>query len=200
MAISTHLVAKGENIVSNSNLLEELRAAHAILDGHFLLTSGWHSRQFFQMARVVEQPSLLQTWCQRLAGLMPASPTCVAAPLGGIVISYEMAHIFHGRSISALKSPEGTMILPEGLLTPGEEVVIIEDAVATGLSVRKVIRAVTEQGGRVKAIGALVNRAQTTFAPLPFYAVLDLGQPVPSWKPEDCPLCQQGVPLVRPKT
>lgn len=185
--------------MGNTALMNELRNADAILEGHFLLTSGWHSQQFFQMARVVEQPALLQKWCSRLAEQMPPAQTCVAAPLGAIVISYEMARLFHGRSIAALKSPDGRMTLPADRLAPGESVVIIEDAVATGLSVRKVIQAVTEQGGRVSAIGALVNRSQTSFGDLPFYAVLNLEKPVPSWEPQNCPLCKQGIPLVRPK-
>ncbi|MDA8194057.1 MAG: orotate phosphoribosyltransferase [Thermaerobacter sp.] len=180
----------------------QLKDIGADLQGHFRLTTGRHSSRFFMLARISERPHILQAWCRQLYGLVShlGVGTFVGAALGGILPAYAMAEVAGGRALFANKMPDGTMQLYPGALSPGEPVMVIEDAVATGSSIRKVIRAIEEQQGHVAAIGAFVDRGTPLAWGMPFYAVMRLAEPVPMWDAEQCPLCQKGVPLTRPKT
>lgn len=180
----------------------QLKAIGADLDGHFILTTGKHSSRFFMLARISEHPAVLEAWCRELwQNLQPyAVTTFVGAAVGGILPAYEMATVAHGRALFAEKVPDGSMQLYDGALEHGEPVIVIEDAVATGSSIRKVIAAVEDQKAHVVAIGAFVDRGTEITWPVPFTAVLRLSEPVPMWEPEHCPLCEAGIPLVKPKS
>ncbi len=181
-----------------------LREAGAYLQGHFLLTTGRHSDQFFLLARLTERPQWLMPWAQELARrLEPYQVSTVVGPaVGGIIPAFAVAGFWPGsRMLFAEKDSGGTMTFRRGFrVEPGEGVVVIEDAVTTGGSVAQVIEAVKAQGGRVQAVGALVDRSQ---GPLrftePLVSLLRTG-PIPHWDPADCPLCQEGVALTRPKS
>lgn len=173
----------------------------AELRGHFLLTTGLHSPRFFLMARLGEHPSKMLRWGAKLGELLAHydAPTVVGAALGGIIPAYAVAASSQRRVIFAEKTQAGPMALYSGALDPGEKVLVIEDAVATGSSIRKVMAAVADQQGEVVAIGALIHRGSEIAWPVPFHSVVSLSEPVPMWPPDTCPLCQEGIPLTRPK-
>lgn len=180
----------------------QLKSIGADLEGHFLLTTGKHSSRFFMLARISERPDLLQLWCEHLwKYLEPLGvKTFVGAALGGVIPAYGMASQAEGRALFAEKMPDGSMQLYAGALQPGEPVIVIEDAVATGSSIRKVMQAIVNQHSRVAAIGAFVDRGSSIEWDVPFVSVVRLTQPVPMWDPADCPLCMADIPLIRPKS
>lgn len=179
----------------------QLKEVGADLSGHFLLTTGRHSSRFFLLARIAERPHLLSQWSLQLAEkLKPYGvQTFVGAAVGGILPAFAMADAIGGRALYAMKQENGHMQLYPGALQPGESVILIEDAVATGSSLRKVMAAVTAQQGVVVAIGAFVHRGEPIAWDIPFHAVVKLGAPVPMWDADACPLCHAGVPLTLPK-
>lgn len=181
-----------------------LKEVGAYLTGHFLLTTGRHSNQFFLMARLTERPALFNSWAQELARrLEPFGALTVVGPaVGGIVPAYAVAsHWSHSRMLFAEKVEGGGMAFKRGFhIQPDEPVVVVEDAVTTGSSVKHVIDAVHHAGGQVRAVGTLVDRHQGDLAfSEPLVSLLRCLD-VPNWEPSDCPLCQQGVALTRPKT
>lgn len=184
--------------------LNDLEEIGAYLRGHFLLTTGRHSDQFFLLARLTEQPHRLEEWAGQLAQKLASyrTETVVGPAMGGILPGYAMARQWPGsRFIFAEKASDGTMEFRRGFrLEHGEPVVIVEDAVTTGSSVDKVVTAVQRAGGIVKALGALVDRSpgMERWAPTPFEAVVSV-RDIPAWEPKDCPLCQQQIPLNWPK-
>lgn len=183
--------------------LADLEDVGAYLRGHFLLTTGRHSDQFFLFARLTEYPHRLRPWVRLLAErLRPYGARTVAGPaVGGIIPAYAVAAEWPDtRVIFAEKDEAQGMTFKRGFqLKAGEPVVVVEDAVTTGSSVRRVVDAVARLGGTVVAVGALIDRSggQADWG-CPFESVLRLT--VPSWLPEECPLCRADIPLTRPKS
>jgi orotate phosphoribosyltransferase len=169
----------------------------ALLEGHFLLSSGLHSPRYLQCARVLMDPPLATRLGGRLAErirplLGGASPGAVVAPaLGGVIVSHEVGRALGCRALFTERE-KGRMTLRRGFtVEEGEGVVVVEDVVTTGGSTREVIEAVRAAGARVLAVGSLVDRSG---------GAVDLGPPrcallsleVPSYAASDCPLCAAG--------
>lgn len=191
-------------MMANDERLRELEDIGAYLRGHFLLTTGRHSDQFFLLARLTERPPLLSRWAERIAEkLRPLGPidAVVGPAVGGIIPAYAVAEALAGpKAIFTEKAADGTMALRRGFtLSPRERVVVVEDAVTTGSSVQKVLDAIDGTGAQIIAVAALVDRTggKPPWA-LPFVPVLTLT--IPSWDPSDCPLCKQQVPVIAPKS
>ncbi len=174
----------------------------ALLQGHFLLSSGLHSPRYLQCARVLMDPPLATRLCQALAErLVPriaGTPGAVVAPaLGGVLVAHEVARAFGCRGLFTERQ-EGVMTLRRGFsLEAGESVVVVEDVITTGGSTREVMDAVRAKGARVVAVGSLVDRSA---------GKVDLGVPresllaleVPSYAAEVCPLCASGSKPEKP--
>lgn len=184
--------------------MDDLREVGAYLQGHFLLTTGRHSDQFFLLARLTEYPERLRPWVETLAlQLKPYGARTVVGPaVGGIIPAFAVSALLpESRMLFAEKDETGGMRFKRGFrLEAGEPVVVVEDAVTTGSSVDKVVQAVRQAGGMVRAVGALVDRTENPIAhwDFPFHAVTRVAK-VSSWEPADCPLCQAGIALERPK-
>lgn len=183
---------------------ESLKQSGAYLEGHFLLTTGRHSNQFFLLARLTERPDWLDPWAHALAERLRghALRTVVGPAVGGIIPAYAVAsHLADTRVLFAEKSDDGGMVFKRGFhIEPGERVAIVEDAVTTGSSVAKVVDAVKRAGGMVDVVGALIDRSQGALRfQEPLEALLRV-ENIPNWDPTACPLCQEGVPLSRPKS
>ncbi len=183
---------------------ESLTQTGAYLKGHFLLTTGRHSDQFFLLARLTEHPDMLEPWArtlgERLASLNVR--TVVGPAVGGIIPAYAVGrHWPRARVLFAEKDDDGGMVFKRGFrIEPGERVVLVEDAVTTGSSVAKVVKAVRAAGGQVAGVGAFVDRSHGPLAfEEPLTALLKVGN-IPNWDPNDCPLCRDGRPLTRPKS
>jgi orotate phosphoribosyltransferase len=179
-----------------SEWLDVFRQRGAVLEGHFLLTSGLHSPRYVQCARVLMDPPLATRMGEALgAELRPLlgaeAPGAVVAPaLGGILVAHEVARALGGRALFTERQ-DGAMTLRRGFtLAAGEPVVVVEDAITTGGSTREVIDAVRGRGARVLAVGSLIDRSAGVDLGVPRRSLVRLE--VPTWKPEACPLCASG--------
>ena len=179
--------------------LELLRSSGALMSGHFRLSSGRHSGEYCQCARVLEDPRRAGELGEALAKLFDAEKVdvVVSPALGGVVIGHEVARALGVRALFTERQ-NGRMTLRRGFrLEPGERVLIVEDVVTTGGSVREVADVVREAGAAVAGFGFLVDRGPGD---------IDLGAPMralvrrnmPSHEPESCPLCEEGRPLTKP--
>ncbi len=172
----------------------------AMLTGHFKLTSGRHSDQYFQCALVLQHPQYCQELCQALAAKFAGEKvdTVIGPAMGGIIVAYEVARSLGVRSIFAERE-NGKMTLRRGFsLQPGEKVLVVEDVITTGGSVREVTDLVEAAGAEVIGAGVLVNRSGGQ-ADLGVRTEAMLEMQAVSYLPEECPLCREGLlPAIKP--
>ncbi len=183
--------------MNEAEVHELLEKKGAILKGHFLLSSGLHSDVYLQCARVFQYPRLTEHLADEIAGRTRHwRPEVVASPaIGGLLLGYATALALGCRMIFA-ERVEGAMVFRRGLgVGPGERVLVVEDVVTTGGSVGEVAALVREGGARLVGVAALVDRS---LDPPPFPMVSLLRLPAPTYPPEDCPLCREGIPLEAP--
>jgi orotate phosphoribosyltransferase len=174
----------------------------ALLKGHFLLTSGLHSPVYWEKALVIQYPAYTEKLCRMIADRYRKAGATVVAGLTtpGIILAYETARQLGVHSIFAEKDEAGGSgrVFRRGFhIDPGEKVLVVDDVMTTGGSVREVIAAVKKLAGSVVGVGVLVLRsAQEPDFGVPFYACHRTQ--VITYKPGECPLCAQGIPLVKP--
>jgi orotate phosphoribosyltransferase len=175
-----------------------LREVGAVLDGHFLLTSGRHSPMYVEKFRLLEQPSHTEKLCRLMADhFRPQGVQLVAAPTtGGIILGYEVARQLGVRGIFAEKVEGGRRFGRGFRVAPGERTLVVDDILTTGGSIRDVLDAVRAEGGEPIGVAVLVDRTagRSDFG-LPFFACLTLE--LPSYDPAECPLCAQQVALTK---
>jgi orotate phosphoribosyltransferase len=172
----------------------------AVLKGHFQLTSGLHSPVYWEKAQVLQYPEYAGKLCGMIADhFREQNIQVVAGPtVPGIILSYEVARQLGVRSIFAEKEDAGGRAFRRGFrIDPGERVLVVDDILTTGGSIREVIAAVNKQGGSVAGIGVLVDRSQqeVDFG-VPFFSCLRTE--AVTYRPEACPLCAAQIPLVKP--
>lgn len=186
--------------MKREEILKLFEQAGAIREGHFELSSGRHSETYVQCALVLEHPPAAEQLGRALAGsFCDLRVACVVSPaLGGILIGHEVARALGVRSLFVERDRSGQMALRRGFeLTPGERVLVIEDVWTTGGSTRETIGVVEQAGGLVVAAGALIDRSGGRLElNVPSRALLEMD--VPSYEPDDCPLCRAGGAPVRP--
>jgi orotate phosphoribosyltransferase len=162
-------------------ILNLFRQKGALLEGHFLLSSGLHSANYLQCALVLQQPDIATEVCFKLASQFRSEKVdfVIAPALGGIIVAHEVAK---GLGVRALFA---------------ERVLVVEDVVTTGGSTKETMRVVTEAGGVVAAVGSLIDRSGGT---------IDMGVPckslitltIDAFQPKECPMCKKGIPFVKP--
>ncbi|MFA6850149.1 MAG: orotate phosphoribosyltransferase [Selenomonadaceae bacterium] len=172
---------------------------NAIMEGHFLLTSGLHSPLYVEKFNVLQHPEYTAQICQALAKkfINQNIQTVVGPVTGGILLAHETGKALGTRAIFTERE-NGKMTFRRGFkLTPGERVLIVEDIVTTGGSIREVVNVIKENQGIPVAIGMLVDRSggKVDFGEVPYQALLHLD--VQAYKPEECPLCRAGVPMTK---
>jgi orotate phosphoribosyltransferase len=170
----------------------------ALLDGHFRLSSGRHSDRFVQKFRVLEDPALLEPVAQMIAArFRDAKPTVVVgAAVGGILLAYEVARQLGIKAIFIEKA-NGLPVLRRGFaVSSADRVLVVEDVVTTGLSVREVLGVVQHYGAEIVGVGIIVARAEQLFDKIPVYALLNL--PMISYDAAECPQCRAGEPVTDP--
>src|SRR3954449_11123434 len=151
-------------MLTDDQILAEFRAADALLEGHFILSSGLRSPRYLQCARVLMDPARAERLARALAAKLPAEirdaiDAVVSPAMGGVIIGHEMGRAL-GKPAMFLERPEGTFGLRRGFrLDPGMKVLMVEDVVTTGLSSREAMEAVRRAGGEVIAEAALVDRS-----------------------------------------
>jgi orotate phosphoribosyltransferase len=177
--------------------LSQLEARGAVLRGHFQLSSGRHADTYIEKFRILQWPDLTGPLCELIAKHFADTADLVAGPTtGGIILSYETARHLGLRSIIAEKRDDGGgREFKRGFeIGPGDRVLVVDDVLTTGGSIREVLDAVRERGAEVAGVGVLVDRtAGGVDFGVPFFACLTVQ--VASWAPAECPLCAQGVAL-----
>lgn len=179
------------------NLERELKERGALLDGHFRLSSGRHSNRFIQKFRILEDPKILEPVAREIAGAFRAvKPTVVvSAAVGGILLGYEVARALGTKAIFVEKQ-DGVPVLRRNFqLDPADRVLVVEDVVTTGGSVKEVLEVVRATGASVAGVGVIVQRGEADFG-VPTHALLDM--PIVSYDPQECPQCKAGEPITDP--
>ncbi|MCU0256368.1 MAG: orotate phosphoribosyltransferase [Vicinamibacterales bacterium] len=181
-------------------VLERFRAAGALLDGHFRLSSGLHSPGYLQCALVLQWPEHASALGEGIAARVRArglAPTAVLSPaLGGIVIGHEVARALGLRAVFAERQ-EGVLTLRRGfVLDSADRVLVVEDVVTTGGSTRETMHVATGHGATVVGAAAIVDRHGAIDLGVPFEALARVV--LPTYDPDGCPLCARQVPLVKP--
>lgn len=175
------------------------RATGAILEGHFLLSSGLHSPIYWEKFRVLQYPHYTERLCQLIAKhFQDQEVQLVAGPAtGGILLAYEVARQLGVRSIFAERQGKVRVFRRGFNITPGERVLVVDDVLTTGGSIYEVIAKVRRRGGEVIGVGVLVDRSQggVNFG-VPLFSCYQTS--TPTYVPEDCPLCAAKIPLVKP--
>lgn len=171
----------------------------AIMEGHFLLTSGLHSPRYVEKFNVLQHPKYTEKLCRAMAEkFKDANIETVVGPVtGGILLAHETGKALGTRAIFTERE-NGKMTFRRGFtLHEGERVLIVEDIVTTGGSIREVIDVVKEHGGIPVAVSMLVDRSggKATFGDVPSTALLHMD--VKTYKPEECPLCKAGIPMTK---
>lgn len=188
--------------MQDEEVLAEFRASKALLEGHFLLSSGRHSAHYLQCARVLMNPARAGRLAVALAARLPRElrrdiQKVVSPAMGGLIIGHEMGRALDVDAIF-VERPSGTFELRRGFtIESGEKILMVEDVVTTGLSSREAIRAVEEAGGTVIAAAALVDRsAGTVDLGVPFHPLIQLN--FPTYAPDELPPELAAIPVTKP--
>lgn len=179
--------------------LDIFKKSEALLEGHFLLTSGKHSAQYMQCAQVLQYPDRAAILAEGLASQFRdmGVQTVIGPATGGILVAHEVAKALGVRSLFTERE-NGIMRLRRGFtISPGERVLVVEDVITTGGSVREVLSVVQEFGATALGVGVLVDRSggKVDFS-LPQSSIIQLN--IQAYEAQDCPLCAQGIPAVKP--
>lgn len=195
-------------MMRTEEVLDLLRTAGVLREGHFQLTSGRHSDQFFLLPHLFQYPDLTAKVAAEMAAKVAdlAVDTVIGPATGGIILAYEVARqigLLRGgkgpRAIFAEKTDDGKMALKrQWTLAKGENVLVVEDAVTTGGSVQKTLDAIAGFEPHIVAVACIADRSMgmADFG-VPLRSVIKVD--VKSWTAEECPLCRQGVALTKPK-
>ena len=188
--------------MTDDEILAEFRAAEALLEGHFILSSGLRSPRYLQCARVLMDPAraarLAEALAARLGSELRASIDAVVSPaMGGVIIGHEMGRAL-GRPAMFVERPDGVFALRRGFrLDPGTRVLMVEDVVTTGLSSKEAIAAIEAAGGKVVAAASLVDRSGGTVdLGVPFTPLIRID--VPTYAADDLPPELASIPAVKP--
>jgi orotate phosphoribosyltransferase len=185
--------------MTRDELLDLFRKSGALLEGHFRLSSGLHSSGYLQCALVLQQPGSAEALGRAVAERARAwRPTVVLSPaLGGVVIGHEVGRALDVRALFAERQ-DGELMLRRGfVLGERDRVLVIEDVLTTGKSTRETMQVARVSGAHVVGAAAIVDRSggEARFD-VPFAALLDIA--LPTYEPDACPLCAQGIPVVKP--
>ena len=176
-----------------------LKDTGALLDGHFLLTSGRHSPQYLEKFRILQYPQFTAQVCQAIADSFrdKGVQVVIGPTTGGIIVSYEVARHLGVRGIFADRDGSARVLSRDFAIGPGERVLVVDDVLTTGGSIQEVLDLVKKVGGEVIGVGVMVDRSQTPpyFGGVPFFSWQKLS--IPNYPSEECPLCHQGMPLTK---
>jgi orotate phosphoribosyltransferase len=195
-------MTEGAKAMTEQEILAEFKAAEALLEGHFILSSGLRSPRYLQCARVLMDPlraeRLAHALADRIDPVVRSQLQAVVSPaMGGVIIGHEMGRAL-GLPAMFVERPTGTFELRRGFrLDPGTRVLLVEDVVTTGLSSREAIAAITEAGGEVIAAASLVDRSNgTADLGVPFTPLIRLD--VPTYAADALPPELAAIPAIKP--
>jgi orotate phosphoribosyltransferase len=189
-------------MMNDDQILAEFRAAEALLEGHFILSSGLRSPRYLQCARVLMDPARAERLARELASrIEPAIrdqiEAVISPAMGGVIIGHEMGRAL-GRPAMFVERPQGVFELRRGFsIAPGTKVLMVEDVVTTGLSSREAIEAVRQAGGDVIAEAALVDRSSgKAELGIPFFPLIRID--VPTYEADSVPPDLAAIPAIKP--
>lgn len=188
-------------MISNERVIEILKEAGVLLEGHFRLTSGRHSNKYLQCAKIFRNTKYSEELCAALAEQFANEgvDVVIGPAMGAVQMAYEVSRHLKCENFFAEREADGKMALRRGFeVKPGMKVLLVEDVVTTGGSVKEVLELVKAAGADAVGIGSIVDRTggKIDFG-VPFKAVISVE--VESWEPENCPLCKEGkLELVKP--
>ncbi len=184
---------------SENYVLNIFRQTGALLEGHFLLTSGRHSNIYFQCAKVLQHPEYSELLCSKIADHFKSNviDTVIAPAIGGIVVGQEVARLLKKRSIFAEREDKSLVLRRGFSLAEGEKVLVCEDVVTTGGSVFEVIDIVKSFGAEVVGVGYIVDRSngKVNFG-YPQFSTMQIE--AVSFNGDECELCKKGIELIKP--
>ena len=178
-------------------VIEELKQSEALLEGHFLLSSGRHSDRYCQCAKLLQYPDRAERVIAEITRQVRDLPIdmVVGPAMGGIIVAYELGRQLGVPAIFT-ERVDNVMTLRRGFeVKPGQKLLITEDVVTTGKSSLETIEVLKSYGAEVLGIACIANRS-TGGLPYPVYGATKLD--IQSWLPEECPLCKEGRPFVKP--
>jgi len=185
--------------MTRDELLDLFRRSGALLEGHFRLTSGLHSSGYLQCALVLQHPAHAEALGRAIADRTRSlRPTAVLSPaLGGVVIGHEVGRALGVRALFAERQ-DGELTLRRGfVIAENDRVLVVEDVLTTGGSTRETMQVARASGGQVVGAASIVNRSGGRAAfDVPFASLLDVD--LPTYEPNECPLCAQGLPVIKP--
>jgi len=188
--------------MQEEEVLAEFRASKALLEGHFLLSSGRHSAHYLQCARVLMDPDRASRLAMAVASKIPRDlrkeiNKVVSPAMGGIIIGHEMGRAL-GVEAMFVERPTGTFELRRGFsINKGDKILMVEDVVTTGLSSREAIKAIEAAGGKVVAAAALIDRSGGTVdVGVPFYPLIAIN--FPTYADDELPPELAASPAVKP--
>ncbi len=186
--------------MTSDDVLDIFKVTGALLEGHFIYTSGRHGRQFLQAARVLQHPEHTEKLCKAMAdSFVDEKIDLVVGPAtGGIILSYETARHLGTRAVFTEKNEAGGQELKRGFaLEPGTRVLVVEDIITTGGSVKKAVDHLRERGAEIVGVAVLIDRSAGEAAfDCPFKPLASLN--MESWAPDACTLCDTGEALIEP--
>ena len=187
--------------MTNEEVLKTYEDTHALLKGHFRLSSGRHSDRYLQSALVLQFPLQAEKLCKALAErVAPLKPAFILSPaMGGLFVGHELARALKIRHIFTERNKDtDAMELRRGFtVEKGEKFFTVEDIITTGKSVKESIEVAKLLGGEPVGLGCLIDRSGGTLSfGMPLVALASLK--VESWEEKDCPLCKQGLPVIKP--
>jgi orotate phosphoribosyltransferase len=185
--------------MTRDELLDLFRRSGALLEGHFRLTSGLHSSGYLQCALVLQHPQHAEALGRAIGDRTRSlRPTVVLSPaLGGVVIGHEVGRALGVRALFAERL-DGALMLRRGfVIAEHDRVLVVEDVLTTGGSTRETMQVAKASGGQVVGAASIVNRsAGPPDVDVPFASLLDIA--LPTYEPDGCPLCAQGLPVIKP--
>lgn len=185
--------------MNETKILDHFRSTDALLEGHFILSSGLHSPKYLQCALALQYPIDAAKFGRAIAAEFKNQQfDTVASPaIGGLIIGYAVAQALNLRFIWTERQ-EGVMTVRRGFsVKHNERILVVEDVITTGGSTRECIKALENSGGKVTAAASIIDRSNGT-ADVGVPRISLVSMEVPSYKPEDCPMCAKGEIAVKP--
>lgn len=184
-----------------NQLLNIFRQKHAYLEGHFLLSSGLHSPNYMQCAKLLQFPEIAADLGfriqEKLSQEVAGADMVLSPALGGVIIGHEVARAFKIPFLFCEREDKEFKLRRGFEINPGQKVIVIEDVVTTGGSTKETIAVAESEGATVVGVGSIVDRS-TRELDFPAIYVSLLKLPLDQYHPESCPLCAQGIPVVKP--
>lgn len=193
-------IAEPDALLTTDEALDIFTSSGALLSGHFIFTSGRHGDTYMQCAQVLKHPDHTERLAKHLASHFrnDAIDVVIGPAMGGIIVAYEVARQLGATALFAERE-DGRMTLRRGFaITPGQRVLVVEDVITTGGSVREVMEVVGAHQGYVAGVGVLVDRSNGAID-FEVKQTAVLSMEIPSWEACACPLCREGsLPAVKP--